>query len=41
VCASFSGVVDRYMARMIWLLPMAATFLVWQWVLLKKQKATN
>jgi hypothetical protein len=41
VCASFSGVVDRYMARMIWLLPMAAAFLVWQWVLLKKQKATN
>jgi hypothetical protein len=41
VCASFSGVVDRYMARMIWLLPMAAAFLVWQWILLRKQKTIN
>lgn len=38
LCASFSGVVDRYMARMIWLIPMAATLLVWQWVLLRKTK---
>lgn len=37
VCASFSGVVDRYMARMIWLVPLAAVFLIWQWFLLRKQ----
>lgn len=37
VCASFSGVVDRYMARMIWGIPMAAILLVWQWVLLQKR----
>lgn len=37
VCASFSGVVDRYMARMIWLLPMAAALLVWQYILVRKQ----
>ncbi len=36
VCASLSGVVDRYMARMIWLLPLAAVFFIWQWVLLKQ-----
>lgn len=41
VCASFSGVVDRYMARMIWLLPMAAAFLVWQYVLISKQTVEN
>lgn len=37
VCASFSGVVDRYMARMIWLVPLAAVFLIWQWFLIRKQ----
>ncbi len=37
VCASLSGVVDRYMARMIWLLPLAAVFFIWQWVLLKQK----
>ncbi len=41
VCASFSGVVDRYMARMIWLIPFAAILLVGQWVLLQKKKKTE
>lgn len=38
VCASFSGVVDRYMARMIWLVPLAAVLLVWQGIEAQKQK---
>lgn len=37
VCASLSGVVDRYMARMIWLLPMAAALLVWQYIVQRKK----
>lgn len=41
VCASLSCVADRYTTRIIWLLPLAALLMVWQWAINYKRAIKN
>ncbi|HYG14461.1 MAG TPA: hypothetical protein VEC12_01830, partial [Bacteroidia bacterium] len=37
ICASFAMAEHRYLARLIWLIPMAASVFVWKMILVKNQ----